>query len=102
MVGGVQAVTGLLISRDFPELYRMMSNEFKEVFSEDAFVSSFSSSIDVTSGQLIGSPMVYGADQEWAEQVEELTLNDGTVKKYSLIFHKEEGQWLLYGTEEDV
>ena len=95
-----QTVISLLASRNFVGLYELMSVDFKAVFSESDFVSSFSSSADVVSGELTGTPTIYGDSLEWGEQLESLTLNDGTQKNYSLIFHREEEIWRLYGTEE--
>ncbi len=77
-----------------------MSAEFKEVFGSDDFVSSFASAVDVVSGQLVGSPTVYGGGAEWADQLESLILNDGKQKNYLLIFRLENGSWKLYGTED--
>ena len=99
-MAGSQDVTNLLVSRDFQKLYDLMSAEFKSVFSKEDFISSFSSSVDVSLGELTGTPTVYGGNLEWGEQLTKLTLNDGTVKKYLLIFHRESSVWKLYGTED--
>ncbi len=100
VIAGSQEVTNMLVSRDFQKLYDLMSTEFKSVFSIEDFTSSFSSSTDVSSGKLIEVPKVYGGNLEWGEQLTELSLNDGTVKKYLLIFHRESSVWKLYGTED--
>jgi len=94
------AAIDLLTSRDFRKLYDLMSAEFKEVFGSDDFVSSFASAADVVSGQLVGSPTVYGGNQEWADQSVSLVLNGGSQKNYLLIFHLENGSWKLSGTED--
>ena len=100
VMAGSQDVINLLVSRDFQKLYDLMSAEFKSVFSKEDFISSFSSSVDVRLGELTGVPVVYGGNLEWGEQLTKLTLNDGTVKKYLLIFHRESNVWKLYGTED--
>lgn len=100
VIAGSQDVTNMLVSRDFQKLYDLMSTEFKSVFSKEDFVSSFTSSTDVISGELVGIPTVYGGNIEWGEQLTNLSLNDGTVKKYLLIFHRESSVWKLYGTED--
>ena len=103
-MAGSQDVINLLVSRDFQKLYDLMSAEFKSVFSKEDFISSFSSSTDVSLGELTGVPVVYGGNLEWGEQLTKLSLNDGTVKKYLLIFHRESNVesnvWKLYGTED--
>lgn len=100
VIAGSQDVINLLVSRDFQKLYDLMNAEFKSVFSKEDFISSFSSSTDVSSGELIEVPVVYGGNLEWAEQLTKLSLNDGTIKKYLLIFHRENNVWKLYGTED--
>lgn len=100
VVGTTQAVVGLLVSQNFAGLYDLMSLEFREVFSEEDFVSSFSSSLSVTGGEVLDHPAIYGADEEWSEQSLRLILADGTQKTYLLIFHREDDSWRLYGTED--
>ncbi len=95
-----QLVISYLVSKRYADLYNLMSQDFKATFSESDFVGSLANSTDISAGVLVGLPKVYGASSEWSEQSEDLTLKDGSIKRYLLVMRKENGVWTLYGTED--
>ena len=100
----VDDVSDLVISYlrtgSYAALYNLMSQDFKNTFSQDDFVGSFAGSVAVVSGSTSSTPKVYGTNNDWAEEQVLLILADGNSQKYLNIYHSENGSWTLYGTED--
>lgn len=93
-------VTGYLKSANYPALYNLMSTDFKNTFSPEDFVSSFSGSGVISSTSIILSPKIYGASSEWAEEGVKLNLSDGSSQSYLNIYHLENSAWTLFATQD--
>lgn len=96
-------VLGYLKSGNYTSLYNLMSADFKNTFTAEDFVVSFSSS-SVSSGSVAADPRIFGANNEWAEQSIKLVLNDGSSQSYLNIYHWENNlqnyAWTLYATQD--
>lgn len=97
-------VSGYLKSQNYVALYNLMSSDFKNTFSLEDFVSSFSGSPTITVSNITATPKIYGANNEWAEQSIRLTLADGSVQNYLNIYHLEgtviNSAWALFATQD--
>lgn len=83
----------------YTELYKLMSADFRNTFSLEDFVASFSSSV-VSSGSIVADPRIFGTNNEWAEQSVRITLADGSIQNYLNIYHLESTAWTLYATQD--
>lgn len=93
-------VLGYLKNGSHEVLYNLMSADFKNTFSKDDFVASFSGASAIASAAPVGAPKIYGASSEWAEQTVNLTLGNGASQRYLNVYHLENRAWTLFGTEE--
>lgn len=93
-------VVSLLVNGRYENLYNLMSLEFKNTFSLEDFVGSFTGSVKVVNGATTTAAKIYGASNDWAEQPVSLNLANGTTQKYLDIYHLENGSWTLFATED--
>jgi hypothetical protein len=74
-------------------LYRILSSEMKQMFTEQNLKEALLSTGSVTL-TIQGEPTI---SKEWAKQTVVAT-HDGKRESYDIILHKEGGQWTFYGT----
>lgn len=87
---------GYLAAGNYTALYQLMSQEFRQNFPLVAFQNGLAGGPTLSSLELAEAPQV-GAD--WAEAVVKATPVSGPAATYKAVFHRENGNWYLFGTE---
>lgn len=93
IVDGEEEITEVL-----PEL---LSSELTQNFSGEEFEAAIDAAAEAF-GEIesISYPEEFVIQGDWAEAEIEITTTKGQVLKFLVIFHKEDGEWKIFGTEE--
>ena len=92
----------VLSSQDENEITEILSEELLQNYTEQQIETAI-----LEGGELYGTITSFKPissakriSRDWAEQEVNVTTSKDFVANYKLIFHKENGQWKLFGTEE--
>ncbi len=90
----------LLVAKSYSSLYLMMGSDFRSTFNQASeFVSSLQSGSPVSSITRRDNPLIFGDNNEWAEENVTLTQSSGQTGNYKIIWHKENAVWKIFGTD---
>lgn len=86
------------LKKDEPSsVYDFLGADLKGIFNQDDFLQSLASFPEIVQVEIIEGPKVFG---KWSEFVVGVILENGFGRNYFVVFHFEDGEWKLFGTEE--
>lgn len=91
----VELWSGYLSAANYAALYPLMGENFRQTFSVAEFQDSLAGGLPVARLELQDSPQMSG---DWAESKITVVLVNGGRESYKAVFHKENGDWYLFGT----
>ncbi len=79
----------------------LLSSELTQNFSQEEFETAADEAAE-TFGEIesFNFPRELVVQGDWAEAELEITTTQGQVLKFLVIFHREDGAWKIFGTEE--
>lgn len=87
----------ILEEGELSSFYELLGEDLRGTFEKEEFSQITSTSLNVKKVRVLSGPEV---SDDWSEVVIELIFNDGSKKQYITVFHLENGEWKLFGTEE--
>lgn len=87
-----------VLKKNEPSLvYDFLGEDSKGIFRKDDFPQPPFSLPRIVQAEILNGPKVSG---RWSEFIIKLTLEDQSEKEYFVVFHLEDGEWKLFGTQE--
>lgn len=82
---------------DSSSLYDLLGEDLQGTFGKEGVSQAILGGLGIERVEVLSGPQVSG---EWMECMLKLTFTNGTFGKYIAVFHWENGEWKLFGTEE--
>lgn len=95
--GAASRLAEVLEKNDLPLTYDLLGGDLKAIFTKDDFFQSSFSFPGILQARIVSGPKVFG---EWSEFIVEVVLEDRSEKNYFVVFHLEDREWKLFGTQE--